>query len=85
MISYSTAISACEKARKWKPALSILESMRSAGVLPNVVSYNAAISACAKCGRWLEALSVFELLTEDREERLSRDEDESGGEGDWGV
>lgn len=73
-MSYSAAISACEKARKWKPALSILEGMRSAGVLPNVVSYNAAISACAKCGQWLEALSLFELLNEDREERLTHGE-----------
>ena len=55
VISYSAAISACEKGGRWEQAVSLLDEMREAGVLPNVVSFNAAISACEKGGRWERA------------------------------
>ena len=55
-VSYSAAISACEKGHEWQRALQLLEEMATAGVAPNVYSYSAAISACEKGARWEEAL-----------------------------
>ena len=64
VISYSAAISACEKAGQWE-ALSLLREMPAAGLRPNVVSYNAAISACEKAGRCDDALSLLQKMRED--------------------
>ncbi|CAK9101579.1 unnamed protein product [Durusdinium trenchii] len=47
VISYSAAISACEKGGQWQQALEF---------------YNAAISACEKCGQWQHALKLFEAM-----------------------
>ena len=48
MISFSAAISACEKGGQWERALSLLGKMRKAGITSNVISFSAAISACEK-------------------------------------
>ena len=45
LISYSVAISACEKGRQWMPALSLLQAMRSSQIERHVISYAAAIRA----------------------------------------
>ncbi len=49
VISYNSAISACEKGHQWEQASSLLQEMRSSWLEPNVVSYGAAISACDRC------------------------------------
>ena len=59
VISYSAAISACEKAAQCERALEILDEMKRRGVAPNVFSYSAAISACEKGGRWERALALL--------------------------
>ena len=48
-MSYSAAISACEKGKRWDLALQLLAGMRSAGVEADVGSYNAA-RACGFVG-----------------------------------
>ena len=48
MISYSAAISACEKGKRWELAFQLLEECKTWATV-NTISYNAAISACEKC------------------------------------
>ena len=72
MISFSVAISACEKGGQWQRALALFGDMRKvgvtrrlgsvcrAGVTPSVISFSAAISACEKGGQWQHALSPLE-------------------------
>ena len=45
VITYSAAISACEKGQQPPQAVQLLPDMRRKGLLPSVISYNAAISA----------------------------------------
>ena len=45
VISFSAAISACEKVERWQRALSLLDDMRRAGVTLDVISFSAATSA----------------------------------------
>ena len=59
MISYSAAISACEKGQQWEDALSLLPKMRRARLEPDVTSYSMAISACEKGQPWEEALGLL--------------------------
>ena len=60
VITFSSAISACEKAGQWKEALKLLAMSRVSRVFPNVVTYNASISACAgKNGEWEQAMQLF--------------------------
>ena len=50
MISFSAAISACEKGGQWQTTLSLLEDIRWAGVILKVFSLTAAMSACERVG-----------------------------------
>ncbi len=44
VISYNTAISACEKGGQWQRALDLLERCEFAGIKPDVITYSSAIS-----------------------------------------
>ena len=48
MITYSSLISACEKAGEWQLALDLFGEMHAEGVQPNTVTYNSLITACAQ-------------------------------------
>eukprot|EP00973_Karenia_brevis_P034680 4785837-Karenia_brevis.AAC.1 len=52
VISFSAAISACEKGGQWQRVAPLLNEMRSRGLSPDVISFNGAISACKKGGQW---------------------------------
>jgi len=65
VISYSAAISACEKGGQWQEALKLFREMSEKGIQPNVISYSAAISACEKGGQWQEALKLFREMSEE--------------------
>ena len=64
VISYSAAISACEKGGRWEQALEVFDEMRSRGVEPNVITYTSAMSACVKSGEPHTALRLFDELLE---------------------
>ncbi|CAE7947721.1 unnamed protein product [Symbiodinium sp. KB8] len=59
LITYNVAISACEKAAEWEPALSLLSKLGDASLIRDVVTYGASISACEKATRWPEALLLL--------------------------
>ena len=48
VISYSVAISASSKDPSRERAMSLLWSMRCAGLQPGLIAYSAAISSCEK-------------------------------------
>eukprot|EP00933_Yihiella_yeosuensis_P059746 TRINITY_DN6135_c0_g1_i9.p1 TRINITY_DN6135_c0_g1~~TRINITY_DN6135_c0_g1_i9.p1 ORF type:complete len:145 (+),score=13.01 TRINITY_DN6135_c0_g1_i9:237-671(+) len=60
-ISYSAAISACEKGGQWQTALNLLSLMHQSRVVPNVISYSAAIRACETGCQWQLALILLIL------------------------
>ena len=51
VISYTAAMSACEKGGQWQRALEVLEGMPQRAQKPDVISYTAAMSACDKGGQ----------------------------------
>ncbi len=48
VITYSSLISACEKAGRWETALSLFDEMQRDGCTPNTVTYNSLITACGQ-------------------------------------
>lgn len=48
VITYSSLISACEKAGDWKLALEFFEECTKDGCRPNVITFNSLISACSQ-------------------------------------
>merc|ERR1712137_1206430 len=71
-ISFSAAISACEKCEEWERALWILAEMHEQAVEANIVSFNAAISACERCSHVNRGLTLmFELQQRGIQQSLS--------------
>jgi pentatricopeptide repeat domain-containing protein 1 len=62
VITYSAAISVCEKGQQWQQAVGSLTVMHQSGLLPNVNTYSAAISACEKGEQWQQALVLLVLM-----------------------
>lgn len=48
VITYSSLISACEKAGQSDLALELFQEMAQEGCVPNTVTYNSLITACAQ-------------------------------------
>ncbi|CAM9972289.1 unnamed protein product, partial [Ectocarpus sp. 8 AP-2014] len=60
VFSFSSAMSACDRAGEWQRALEVMDLMLHHEVEPSIVSYGTAISACARGeGRWQQALSLL--------------------------
>lgn len=57
VITFSSLISACEKAGCWELALDMLSDMHKEGCAPNVVTYNSLITACAQVTRPADAVT----------------------------
>ena len=62
MITYSAAISACERGQKPQQALHLLQELQLRGLLPDVITYNAAISAREKGQKPQQALHLLQEL-----------------------
>merc|ERR1712098_872511 len=62
VVSYSAAISACEKGKHWEEALRLLQEMLHRSLTPDVVSHSAAISACEKGKHWEGALRLLQEM-----------------------
>ena len=58
MITYSSLISACEKAGDWKLALEFFEECTKDNCRPNVITFNSLISACSQGAPRLPQLRV---------------------------
>jgi len=63
IISFSAAISACEKANKWEHALKLFEILNQRSICPDAVVFNACISACGNGGKWTEATELYRIMT----------------------
>ena len=59
-ISYSAAITACEKGEQQHHAVALLKIMCAEKIWPNTTSYSAAISACAHGKCWEQALELLQ-------------------------
>ncbi|CAK9114106.1 Ankyrin-2 (ANK-2) (Ankyrin-B) (Brain ankyrin) [Durusdinium trenchii] len=69
-VSVNSVISACEKSRRWRWALKLLQELLEDGNADEV-SYNAAISALEKSGQWQYTLLLLEqMLSPDQNEVL---------------
>lgn len=64
-ISYATAIDACSKALKSRPAVMLFEEMKTAGIRPNVPLYNAVMNACARDHQWKRSLEFLKDMETD--------------------
>eukprot|EP00953_Heterococcus_sp_UTEX-ZZ885_P008966 5314-Heterococcus_DN1.PRE.8 len=47
------------KAREWKRAVALLDTMRKDGLEPTTECYNAAVAACGVVGQWRGALALL--------------------------
>lgn len=70
LISFSSALSAGEKAAQWHAPLHLFLQMSDWLILPDEICYGAMISACDKGGQWDSALI---LLTDALRQRLAQD------------
>ncbi|CAJ1436896.1 unnamed protein product [Effrenium voratum] len=60
VVTYSTAISACERSGRWLEVLRLLEEMRTRQLPPNAVSYNSALAACGASRQWRQTMLLID-------------------------
>ena len=65
-ISYSAAVSACEKEVHWMPALALLEEMEECKTPATMINLDSTIRAFGKCALWQLALAVLKTTWEER-------------------
>eukprot|EP00747_Dinoflagellata_sp_TGD_P122231 gnl/TRDRNA2_/TRDRNA2_173576_c1_seq18.p2 gnl/TRDRNA2_/TRDRNA2_173576_c1~~gnl/TRDRNA2_/TRDRNA2_173576_c1_seq18.p2 ORF type:complete len:121 (-),score=35.12 gnl/TRDRNA2_/TRDRNA2_173576_c1_seq18:568-930(-) len=58
VVTYSAAISACEKGQQPEKALELLHQMQERKLVPDVVAYSAAISSCERGTKPEKALEL---------------------------
>ena len=62
VISYSAAISECEKGAEWVLPFKLLNEMRQWNLTPEVLSCSAAITAREKGVEWLQPFELFKEI-----------------------
>jgi len=60
IISFNTAIRACEKGSQWQQALSLMSEARHRHLQVDVISYNAVMAACSEGTQWQVAVGLFQ-------------------------
>eukprot|EP00435_Cladocopium_sp_Y103_P067989 s288_g30.t2 len=74
VVSFSAAISSCEKMGRWQQALELFSQLTGkphGTCFANDFSFNAVISSCEKAGRWQEALHLMSLMVQSTVRRCS--------------
>jgi pentatricopeptide repeat domain-containing protein 1 len=66
VISYTSAITACDRCGEWQQALLLLQRMTAAAVQPNAITYTAVMSALARKGRYYEAMELLNTIKQHR-------------------
>ena len=61
IISFNTAIRACEKGSQWQQALSLMSEARHRHLQVDVICYNAVMAACSEGTQWQVAVGFFEV------------------------
>jgi pentatricopeptide repeat protein len=64
VLSYTSAISACEKCSEWQRALSLLQDLHLRSLSPNRITYIAVAAACDKASAWQPALTLLADMTQ---------------------
>ena len=65
-ITYSAAISACEKGNEWEKALVLFASIHQAKLQIGTTVSSATISACGKGSEWVRAIQLLGTMAQDR-------------------
>ena len=63
IISYGTAVSACEKEGRWEEAVYLLSRLPEVRIAGDLSFYNAVISASEKGSRWQMALRLLPMIS----------------------
>ena len=64
-VSFTSAISGCERAGEWMAAAQLLRQMREAGVSPTMLTYSKLLFVHAEARQWRAAAELFEQATAD--------------------
>ena len=59
VVSYSTVVSACEKAGRWRAAMGVLALMSAKTTRPSLVTFSTILSSCGKAGEWAKGLTCL--------------------------
>ncbi|CAE8601081.1 unnamed protein product, partial [Polarella glacialis] len=77
LVSFNAALSACERAGLWRPALILLQLLTTRlantpleGLRPDSATLNSAMSACEKGQQWQRALAILPLYRHSRRPSL---------------
>ena len=62
VISFSAAISACEKCGRWLHAMQLLDDLMELREELDVILLGAVVSACGAAGQWQCALALLEEM-----------------------
>ncbi|CAE7604436.1 unnamed protein product [Symbiodinium sp. CCMP2592] len=62
VVTFSSAISGCEKISAWQPVLLLLRQAQDAFVKADVIVFNAVASACQKGSDWQRAAQLLDVL-----------------------
>jgi hypothetical protein len=62
VITYSSAIRACERIEQWMQALRLLVVMQLSLLVPNIITCSAVCLACTYVEQWQQALSLWAIL-----------------------
>lgn len=66
LITFSAAVSACEKSAKWQEAIHLLGEVELQRLEGDLILHNAAIRACEQATKWQQALHLLHQAEENQ-------------------